>query len=396
MISEERQKIEKIIEDLVVASQPDLISRKLFTESLNERRRFSYRRGESADKEKVIIEDIPLEKYVQATKNDIVIRNEDEWKTRVFDLGRAISLGSLSDGVYSKSVANFSDPKDGYFLKLFFKQLNLLNETDPEEFDKIYIALIEAVKLADAVALMKIIQTVMAGNAKAIVGLKASLLSNLSVVLVAVGTFLAFIDSVQGVKRNQLMSKFKDYKASMNKIFKKFPVETLKKIKDPDKLLDAIKAVEKNLLEYADNEMYVDKDYAEIIRNDISRFVIGIRNRTQSYFDNLAIQNENKTLKLTEKNLRKIIKEELLKINEGRDGNDVGYPGELGIGTGTGSDGGNTSGEETDLDSEIEATTSQIQALRSQGTSPTAAAQKNQLQRQLSMLQQKKAKLASE
>ena len=98
-------------------------------------------------------------------------------------------------------------------------------------------------------------------------------------------------------------------------------------------------------------------------------------------------------MKIAKSKLKKIIREEIERLVTEK-GGDVAYPGDLGIATGTGVTSTDTStGEAQDLDSEIESVTSQLNALRSQGTSSTASAQKNELQRQLAMLKQKKSQL---
>ena len=101
-------------------------------------------------------------------------------------------------------------------------------------------------------------------------------------------------------------------------------------------------------------------------------------------------------MKIAKSKLKKIIREEIKRLVIEK-GGDIAYPGDLGIATGTGVTSTDTStGEEQDLDSEIEGVTSQLNALRSQGTSSTVSSQKKELNRQLSMLTQKKSQLASE
>ena len=362
------------------------------------------------EKEKVIQPSkdspVPVDNFTKVAQNQVTKRIEREWSIRVFSFDRPapgrLDYMTVGPGVYSKSVADFADPKDGRHWKRFFKEYESLRGTEPEKFEIYKDGLWQAVKAADGPAIAKIVSTVMAGDAVAIAALTGTIFAKLSVVLVALGTFLIAYEAVEDIRRNILISEFKEYKKSLISIFKMFPSNTLKIVNDKDKFIKALESIRANMASYANNPEYMKPEWSGRARKDISNpaklngFIDIVKKRALIYFDQNELKKESKMLKLTATQIRQIIKEELFKLSEDKGTGDVAYPGDLGIGTGTGSTDDEKSGEETDIDSEIEATTSQLQSLRSKGTDPSVSPQKTQLQRQLAMLQQKKSNLASE
>ena len=99
-------------------------------------------------------------------------------------------------------------------------------------------------------------------------------------------------------------------------------------------------------------------------------------------------------MKITRRQLRRLIKEEVQGILEaGKGGSaDVAYPGQLGVGTPAG-EGGQSASTKQDIEDEIVSTTAQINATT--GEDSAAQAKKKVLQDQLKMLQQKISNLAN-